>query len=308
MIYNLTISTKNIGEILSKSEKFKEFFNTDLAENLYSDCPFTGNIEDESLFDDGEMHKIGDNLVFRTSGGVFRFYRKLKDTLHLTNDYIPSFCRSTPRGDLWKGYNQDMTNVSKEGDSKLKNGKKPERLLRDIIYTFTNKNDLVLDAYLGSGTTAAVAHKMGRQYIGIEQLDNHMDMAVKRLQGVIAGEQSGISKSVNWQGGGNFVYCELAKNSQNMIDKITSVPETDLSTLYDEIKASDFICYRVDIDAMDKEKDSFEKLSEIEKRHFLISIIDKNTLYINYADMDDIDYSIDADTKKFNKNFYKEEK
>ena len=93
-----------------------------------------------------------------------------------------------------------------------------------------------------------------------------------------------------------------------MIDKISSVPEADLSALYDEIKASDFICYRVDIDAMDKEKDGFEKLSEIEKRHYLISIIDKNTLYINYADMDDSDYSIDADIKKFNKNFYKEEK
>lgn len=215
---------------------------------------------------------------------------------------------SVLRGDIWKNFHKDMGNVKKEGQANLTNGKKPERLIFDLISSFTNENDIVLDAYLGSGTTAAVAHKMGRQYIGIEQLDSHMNMAVKRLQGVISGEQSGISKSVNWQGGGNFVYCELAKNSQNMIDKISSVPETDLSTLYDEIKASDFICYRVDIDAMDKEKDGFEKLSETEKRQFLISIIDKNTLYINYADMDDSDYSIDADTKKFNKNFYKEEK
>ena len=215
---------------------------------------------------------------------------------------------SVLRGDIWKNFHKDMGNVKKEGQANLTNGKKPERLIFDLISSFTSENDIVLDAYLGSGTTAAVAHKMGRQYIGIEQLDSHMDMAVKRLQGVIAGEQSGISKSVNWQGGGNFVYCELAKNSQNMIDKISSVPEADLSALYDEIKASDFICYRVDIDAMDKEKDGFEKLSEIEKRHYLISIIDKNTLYINYADMDDSDYSIDADIKKFNKNFYKEEK
>ncbi len=208
--------------------------------------------------------------------------------------------------DIWTDIS--TINLNKEGSVALKNGKKPEFLINRILSLLTNENDLVLDAYLGSGTTAAVAHKMGRQYIGIEQLDSHMDMAVKRLQGVIAGEQSGISKSVNWQGGGNFVYCELAKNSQNMIDKISSVPEIDLSALYDEIKASDFICYRVDIDAMDKEKDGFEKLSESEKRQFLISIIDKNTLYINYADMDDSDYSIDANIKKFNKNFYKEEK
>lgn len=208
--------------------------------------------------------------------------------------------------DFW--FDISTINLNKEGNIALKNGKKPELLLNRLIYMFTNTGDIVLDAYLGSGTTAAVAHKMGRQYIGIEQLDSHMDMAVKRLQGVITGEQSGISKSVNWQGGGNFVYCELAKNSQNTIDKISSAPETDLSVLYDEIKASDFICYRVDIEAMDKEKDGFEKLSETEKRQFLISIIDKNTLYINYADMNDSDYSIDDDTKKFNKNFYRGEK
>lgn len=215
---------------------------------------------------------------------------------------------STLRGDIWKNFHKDMGNVTKEGSVKLSNGKKPERLIFDLILAFSNENDIVLDAYLGSGTTAAVAHKMGRQYIGIEQLDKHMDMAVNRLQGVISGEQTGISKAVGWKEGGSFVYCELAKNSQTIIDKIATVSETELLTLYDEIKASSFICYRVDIDAMDKEKDGFSKLSEIEKRKFLISIIDKNTLYINYADMDDSDYSIDANTKKFNKSFYKDEK
>lgn len=73
----------------------------------------------------------------------------------------------------------------------------------------TNEGDIVLDYHLGSGTTGAVAHKMNRQYIGIEQMDYIETVSVERLKKVIAGEQGGISKDVEWQGGGSFVYCEL---------------------------------------------------------------------------------------------------
>lgn len=277
-----------------KEKKVKAYLDTIPDANdylyVYEHTPSKGKHSGQLCQD--LIYKKGGLLMLKDFVKVSHKNKQVIKTQHITSIFA---------NDWWQG-------IASEGNSTLKNGKKPEILIKTLLEMFTDENDFVLDAYLGSGTTAAVAHKIGRQYIGIEQLDSHLDMAVKRLQGVIAGEQSGISKSVNWQGGGNFVYCELAKNSQNMIDKISSVPEIDLSALYDEIKASDFICYRVDIDAMDKEKNGFEKLSEIEKRQFLISIIDKNTLYINYADMDDSDYSIDADTKKFNKNFYKEEK
>lgn len=119
------------------------------------------------------------------------------------------------RGDLWKGFYKDMGNVSKEGSVKLSNGKKPERLISDLITAFTEEGDLVLDAYLGSGTTASVAHKMGRRYIGIEQLDNHFLMSQERLLNVINGDKGGISKTVNWQGGGSFVSCELKTTYEN---------------------------------------------------------------------------------------------
>lgn len=91
----------------------------------------------------------------------------------------------------------------------MKGGKKPEKLLRRIIEMSTNEGDLVMDFHLGSGTTTATAHKLKRKYIGIEQLRYEENDSLKRMQKVLEGEQSGISKIVNWQGGGSFVYMEL---------------------------------------------------------------------------------------------------
>ncbi len=86
---------------------------------------------------------------------------------------------------------------------------KPERLLQRIIELATNPNDLILDSFLGSGTTAAVAHKMGRRYIGIEMGEHAVTHCVPRLKKVIDGEQGGISQAVNWQGGGGFRFYRL---------------------------------------------------------------------------------------------------
>ena len=86
---------------------------------------------------------------------------------------------------------------------------KPERLIQRILHIATNPGDLVLDSFLGSGTTAAVAHKMGRRYIGIEMGEHAVTHCVPRLRKVIDGEQGGISKSVNWQGGGGFRFYRL---------------------------------------------------------------------------------------------------
>ncbi len=86
---------------------------------------------------------------------------------------------------------------------------KPERLIERILHIATNPGDLVLDSFLGSGTSAAVAHKMGRRYIGIEMGEHAVTHCAPRLQKVIDGEQGGISKSVGWQGGGGFRFYRL---------------------------------------------------------------------------------------------------
>lgn len=87
---------------------------------------------------------------------------------------------------------------------------KPERLIERILTIATNKGELVLDSFLGSGTTAAVAHKMNRRYIGIELYDHCYTLCLPRLKAIVDGEQGGISRSVSWQGGGGFKFYELA--------------------------------------------------------------------------------------------------
>jgi len=108
------------------------------------------------------------------------------------------------------------TGIANEGGVKLNNGKKPEELLRMLIALVTKEGDLVMDFFMGTGTTCAVAHKMGRQYIGVEQLDYGENSAVVRLKNVINGDPTGISKTVGWQGGGDFVYLELMELNENL--------------------------------------------------------------------------------------------
>lgn len=88
---------------------------------------------------------------------------------------------------------------------------KPEQLLARILDIATTGGDIVLDSFLGSGTTAAVAHKMGRRYIGIEMGDHAVSHCLPRMQKVIEGEQGGISQSIGWEGGGGFRFCTLGE-------------------------------------------------------------------------------------------------
>lgn len=106
-------------------------------------------------------------------------------------------------------FSGNFGNCRLEGNADFKGGKKPEILIELLLNYFTNPNDLVLDSFLGSGTTAAVAQKMGRRYIGIEMGNHAITHCVPRLKAVVDGEQGGISKAVNWQGGGGFRFFKL---------------------------------------------------------------------------------------------------
>lgn len=117
---------------------------------------------------------------------------------------------------IWKysevGHNQDAKKEVKAFNAEnVFATPKPERLMERIMSIASNPGDIVMDSFLGSGTTAAVAHKMGRQYIGIEMGDHAVTHCVPRLEKVIEGEQGGISKSVGWQGGGGFRFYRLGE-------------------------------------------------------------------------------------------------
>lgn len=186
-------------------------------------------------------------------------------------------------------------------------GQKPESLIQRIFEMSTDEGDIVLDFHLGTGTSAATAHKMKRKYIGVEQMDSQIDIILKRLKKVIDGETAGISKATNWQGGGSFVYCELAKLNQSVVEKIeVAKDDTTLQSIWDKMKKSGFISYKVNPADIDAAAEDFMSLSLENKKRFLMELVDKNLLYVNYCDMDDKEYGIAESDKVFTKSFYGE--
>ena len=225
-------------------------------------------------------------------GENFNLYAWLEEVLEKQGEYL---YKKDIQGTFWDFVGQTK-NLTKEGQVQLANGKKPEKLVGAILDCCMKPGDIVLDAYLGSGTTAAVAHKKGYTYIGLEQLNKHIELAKTRLSNVINGDKSGISSDENWNGGGSYIYCELAENSQTYIDKIYKANTIEeLVDIFNFLKESEFISYRVDINKM--KDDDFIQLSIDDAKKVLISIIDKNTLYINYSDIDNEDYVIPESVK-----------
>ncbi len=192
-----------------------------------------------------------------------------------------------------------------EGQS-LFNHPKPERLLKQILTLGSNENDLVLDFFMGSSTTQAVAHKMNRRYIGIEQMEYINTVSVPRLQKVIEGEQGGISKDVDWQGGGSFVYVELMEKNRGFLTSVQNAKTTiELQDVFTFMLEEAEIDFRVDLEAV---KETLPELSFNDQKKTLIKIIDKNQLYFNYSEIDDENVRdfIEDNDYSFNKSFYSE--
>lgn len=183
---------------------------------------------------------------------------------------------------------------------------KNELLMQRIIEYTTKAADIVLDFHLGSGTTAAVAHKMGRQYIGIEQMDYAETLPVERLNKVIAGEQGGISESVKWQGGGDFIYCELMPYNQAYMDKIQAADSSEeLVALWRDIAENAFLNWYVNPEVPEEAINDFIAIGDVEKqKHLLAELLDKNQLYVNFSEIEDADFGVSAEDKALNKAFY----
>ncbi len=245
----------------------------------------------------------GNRIVFGKSGKTKPQYKRFKSEAEE---------KGTNTFTIWND-----TGTATEGTKELMalfNGKKfttpkPEKLLQRIIEIATKSDDIVLDYHLGSGTTCAVAHKMGRQYIGIEQMDYIEDIAVKRMQKVINGEQGGISKAVDYQGGGEFIYFELDKYNQKYIDNLHAIRAGHktakmVEQLYDEIAEHAFLNYDVETKKLLENKKDFEALSLDKQLESLFSILNKNLLYKNLTEIDDETLEVDNKTKQLNKDFY----
>jgi len=211
--------------------------------------------------------------------------------------------------DIW---NDVLPNdLHNEGGVSLKKGKKPEKLIQRIIELSTKTNDIVLDYHLGSGTTAAVAHKLGIQYIGVEQLDYSENDSIIRLRNVISSkDQSGISKSVNWIGGGDFVYVELAKWNEEAKEKILKAKSlSELEKLFDELYEKYFLNYNVKTKEF-KEKilkeDGFKKLSLDQQKKIFVEMLDMNQMYVNFSERADNKYNLTSEDIKLSEQFYQQ--
>lgn len=245
----------------------------------------------------------GTNYEQFYKGKNFRLLAWLKDVV-IEKD--KKLFKSNLLGTYWD-YVSETKNLSKEGQVTLNNGKKPEKLLEHIIECSTQKGDIVLDFFLGSGTTAAVAHKMERQYIGIEQIDYEKNSAVERLKNVIHGEQNGISSDLSWGGGGSFVYMKLFEKNRGLIKGIKEAEnQSNLLDIFNFMIETAEIDFRVDLL---KAKEFLHQLSLKDQKRALIKIIDKNQLYYNYSEIEDeaIREILSESDYSFNKSFYEDE-
>ena len=244
-----------------------------------------------------------DNLgkIYWTLGGQEQPYGKLY--LQDSEGQIPN--------DFWDnsfGTNQRGAEEIRElfsGD-RLFDFPKPERLIYNLIKISSEEGDLVLDFFMGSGTTVAVAHKMNRQYIGIEQMDYIETVAVERLKKVIDGEQGGISQDVAWSGGGSFIYAELMDKNSTFIDIVlNSKNSEELKSIFDDMKSTLDFDFRVDLQEV--AQSIWDEEFEMQKK-ILVKIIDKNQLYHNYSEIDDetIKSQLSQSDYDFNKSFYGE--
>ncbi|GAA7345333.1 DNA methyltransferase [Helicobacter pylori] len=219
-----------------------------------------------------------------------------------------------PLEDIWNGNEYDDLNsiaiVSYSGETVSKmlgteeiKGQKSEKLIQRILEASTNENDLVLDFFAGSGTTCAVAHKMKRRYIGIEQMDYIETITKERLKKVIEGEQGGISKKCGFKGGGSFVYAELKEVNLEIKKQILNAKsKSECLKIFNDLNERFLKRADCKIDEIDSEE--FQNLDLNEQKRIYYDLLDSNEDYLNLGDIDEDAWGIDESTKKYNEIFY----
>lgn len=244
--------------------------------------------------------KKGTYFLVKSNKFSIRFQRK-EGTTMAPEKFIEDQYLSKAIG---VGTNEDASTHLKNMGINFTNSK-PESIVAFFLHAITKESDLVLDFFLGSGTTCAVAHKMKRRYIGVDQMDYIQTETLKRMQKVIAGEQGGVSKAVGWQGGGSFVYCELAKANIKFADEIEQSETTEqLKDIWERMKSTDYLNYKVNIKDVDENVTSFETLSLEDQKRFLIECLDKNLLYVPLSDIDSDEYGVTDEDKRLSREFY----
>ncbi|UOR87714.1 site-specific DNA-methyltransferase [Helicobacter pylori] len=300
------ITKDKIIALYNDDKDFRDFIHKN-ADNIYRDnnaeINFNFTQEQESSLNSGKIVEYNQYLIFKNSNNIIRQLLKLSDAIGETDDFDAKIGLRKIRGDWWGCFYKDMMNINKEANLVWKAGKKPERLIRDILEISTQENDLVLDFFAGSGTTCAVAHKMKRRYIGIEQMDYIETITKERLKKVIEGEQGGISKKCDFKGGGSFVYAELKEVNLEVKKQILNTKSaSECLKIFNDLNGRFLKRADCKIDGIHSEE--FQNLDLNEQKRIYCALLDSNEDYLNLGDIDEDAWGIDEITKKYNEIFY----
>ncbi|GAA8360598.1 hypothetical protein HpDR37_23880 [Helicobacter pylori] len=330
-------SVKNDAANFSKNIEYILCYCKNFSKNLISNEPFDKSnsykLKDENGFYklDPVWAKSGNNFspytflngkTWSPPSGTFWRYSigTLKDMEQnnrivfngknpMAKRYLSEVAEGRKSSTFWDG---SEVGYNLNGDAEIKqlfngnkvfNNPKPEALLQRILEISTNENDLVLDFFAGSGTTCAVAHKMKRRYIGIEQMDYIETITKERLKKVIEGEQGGISKKCGFKGGGSFVYAELKEVNLGIKKQILNANSaSECLKIFNDL--NERFLKRTDgkIDEIDSEE--FQNLDLNEQKRIYCASLDSNEDYLNLGDIDEDAWEIDEITKKYNEIFY----
>ncbi len=330
-------SVKNDAANFSKNIEYILCYCKNFSKNLISNEPFDKSnlykLKDENGFYklDPVWAKSGNNFspytflngkTWSPPSGTFWRYSigTLKDMEQnnrivfngknpMAKRYLSEVAEGRKSSTFWDG---SEVGYNLNGDAEIKqlfngnkvfNNPKPEALISRILEISTQENDLVLDFFAGSGTTCAVAHKMKRRYIGIEQMDYIETITKERLKKVIEGEQGGISKKCDFKGGGSFVYAELKEVNLGIKKQITNAKSaSECLKIFNDL--NERILKRTD-NKMDKiHSEEFHNLDLNEQKRICCAFLDSNEDYLNLGDIDEDAWEIDGITKKYNEIFY----
>ncbi|GAA7160511.1 hypothetical protein VN0480_08440 [Helicobacter pylori] len=330
-------SVKNDAANFSKNIEYILCYCKNFSKNLISNEPFDKSdlykLKDENGFYklDPVWAKSGNNFspytflngkTWSPPSGTFWRYSigTLKDMEQnnrivfngknpMAKRYLSEVAEGRKSSTFWDG---SEVGYNLNGDAEIKqlfngnkvfNNPKPEALISRILEIATNENDLVLDFFAGSGTTCAVAHKMKRRYIGIEQMDYIETITKERLKKVIEGEQGGISKKCDFKGGGSFVYAELKGVNLEVKRQILNAKSaSECLKIFNDLNERFLKCTDGKIDGIHSEE--FHNLDLNEQKRICCNLLDSNEDYLNLGDMDEDAWGIDGITKKYNEIFY----
>lgn len=238
---NFEITTISLKAPESRMNEIKQEFLLNF-ENLFR----TNNVQKENEFQNNLLRKMDKKLLYTVTYTPNRgkyanqettlyyynaeLFAWLKDTAFIADGKIMKTNKLTT---VWKHEDIPKADLANEGGVEFPRSKKPEQLIKRLLEISSNENDLILDSFLGSGTTCAVAQKMGRRYIGIEMGEHAITHCVPRMKAVIDGEQGGISKAVNWNGGGGYTFYDLGETIFDENGNINK--EVDFKTLASHI-------------------------------------------------------------------------